>query len=247
MKNFKWQLAAGAALVATSALLYLAHYAIFGDYYHIFIYFLTDIAFLPLEVLIVTVIIEKFLSVREAKERLEKLNMVIGVFFSEMGTHLLVRFSSHDRNIEQIRKELVLNPHGTDEEFHAVARRIMTYEYDVDISMSDLKGLKAFLAAKRDFMVRMLENPSLLEHESFTDLLFAVFHLVEELEHRDDLMRLPDPDVMHLRGDSKRAYAALMKEWLTYMKHLKGSYPYLFSLAIRTNPFDKDARAEVRE
>ena len=247
MKSFKWQLAAGAALVAASALLYIAHYAVFKDINHIFSYFLTDIAFLPLEILIVTLIIEKLLSVRETKERLEKLNMVIGVFFSEMGTHLLVRFSSHDRNIEEIRKELVLDTRAADDEFQAVASRIMAYEYDVDISMSDLKGLKAFLVTKRDFLVRMLENPALLEHESFTDLLFAVFHLVEELEHRDDLMRLPDADIKHLRGDSKRAYAALVKEWLSYMKHLKGSYPYLFSLAIRTNPFDKNARVEVRE
>lgn len=247
MKSFKWQLAAGAALVATSILLYLSHYAIFRDAGHIFSYFFTDLAFLPIDILIVTVIIEKLLSVRETKERLEKLNMVIGVFFSEMGTHLLVRFSSHDPNIEQIRKELVLDTRGMQDEFQVAARRIMAYEYDVDVSTSDLKGLKAFLAAKRDFLVRMLENPALLEHESFTDLLFAVFHLVEEFEHRDDLMRLPDADVMHLRGDSKRAYAALVKEWLSYMKHLKGNYPYLFSLAIRTNPFDKDARVEVRE
>jgi hypothetical protein len=29
------------------------------------------------------------------------------------------------------------------------------------------------------------------------------------------------------------------------MKHLKNSYPYLFSLAVRTNPFDPNAKAEI--
>jgi len=33
---------------------------------------------------------------------------------------------------------------------------------------------------------------------------------------------------------------------LAYMKHLKKEYPYLFSLAVRTNPFDPGASVEVR-
>jgi hypothetical protein len=30
------------------------------------------------------------------------------------------------------------------------------------------------------------------------------------------------------------------------MKHLKENYPYLFSLAMRTNPFDADASVIVK-
>jgi len=30
------------------------------------------------------------------------------------------------------------------------------------------------------------------------------------------------------------------------MKHLKANYPYLFSLAARTNPFDANASIEVK-
>ena len=32
--------------------------------------------------------------------------------------------------------------------------------------------------------MRLLENPVLLEHQAFTDLLRAVFHLAEELAYR---------------------------------------------------------------
>jgi hypothetical protein len=56
-----------------------------------------------------------------------------------------------------------------------------------------------FLLEERDFLLRLLENPTLLEHESFTDLLRAVFH-----------------------------------------------HPYLFSLAMRTNPFDRQASPIVQ-
>jgi hypothetical protein len=41
-------------------------------------------------------------------------------------------------------------------------------------------------------------------------------------------------------------YGLLVIEWLKYMQHLKQQYPYLFSLAMRTNPFDANASAIVR-
>jgi hypothetical protein len=90
----------------------------------------------------------------------------------------------------------------------------------------------------------MLENPNLLEHESFTDLLWAVFHLTEELASRADLNHLDDRDYDHFTGDIERAYRLLIFEWLTYMIHLKGDYPFLFSFAARTNPFDPEAERE---
>ena len=91
-----------------------------------------------------------------------------------------------------------------------------------------------------------MENPNLLEHESFTNLLWSVFHLTEELIHRRNLKDLPESDYQHLAGDIKRVYHLLILEWLDYMKHLKNNYPYLFSLAIRTNPFDDNACVEVK-
>ena len=107
-----------------------------------------------------------------------------------------------------------------------------------------VEALKAE-AMSRDGAVGPDQNPNLLEHDSFTDLLWAVFHLAEELAWRQDLRRLPGSDLSHLTGDIERAYTRLITEWLDYMRHLKGSYPYLFSLATRTNPFDPDASPEV--
>ena len=73
MKIFSWQVLLGFALVILSTLLYLIHYAIFGDAHHILIYLVGDIAFVPIEVLMVTLIIHHLLSEREKRLRLEKL------------------------------------------------------------------------------------------------------------------------------------------------------------------------------
>jgi hypothetical protein len=90
-----------------------------------------------------------------------------------------------------------------------------------------------------------VENPNLLEHESFTDLLMSVFHLTEELAHRGDFSTLPDTDYRHLAEDIKRAYKSLLSEWLEYMKYIRTSYPYFYSLAVRANPLNPAARPEV--
>jgi hypothetical protein len=69
---------------------------------------------------------------------------------------------------------------------------------------------------------------------------------VEELTSRKTLTDLPETDLQHLAGDIKRAYIRLVREWLDYMKYLKNNYPYLFSLAMRTNPFDQKASPVVK-
>ncbi len=70
-------------------------------------------------------------------------------------------------------------------------------------------------------------------------------HLREELLYREDFATLPDTDLKHLAIDIKRVYAQLVLHWLEYIKHLKENYPYLFSLALRTNPFDRKSSPVV--
>ncbi len=125
-------------------------------------------------------------------------------------------------------------------------KNIKGHESNINSKRSSLTEVKDFLVGKRPFLLNLLENSNLLEHESFTELLWAVFHLTDELAHRRDLAKLPDTDYQHLSGDIKRAYQHLILQWLDYMKHLKQDYPYLFSLAMRTSPFDTNASVEVK-
>lgn len=246
MRRLSWQMNLALALVVLSVMIYLVHYAIFRDPHHIFIYMVGDLAFIPLEVLLVTLVIHQLLSQRERRSRLEKMNMVIGAFFSEVGTELVAYFSDLDPRADEIRKDLVVTGEWSERRFREVANRLEKHDYTIEFRRVALAELRDYLKSKRDFLVRLLENPSLLEHESFTELLRAVFHLTEELEKRERVAELPDTDRDHLANDVKRAYALLVHQWLRYMRHLKYNYPYLFSLAIRTNPFDENATVLVR-
>jgi len=187
MKKFSWQIILGISLILLSALVYFIHYIIFRDPHHILIYLVGDIAFVFIEVLLVTLIIHQILSKREKRARLEKLNMVIGAFFSEVGTKLLTYFSDFDPKLDKIRKELIVANGWSEQEFSRVSKRLENYEYEVGIKKVNLEDLRGFLVGKGNFLLRLLENPNLLEHESFTELLRAVFHLTEELANREDL------------------------------------------------------------
>lgn len=243
---FNWQFFLGLILIALSALVYLVHYFIFRDAHHIFIYLIGDIAFVFFEVLLVTLVLHQLLHYREKKSMLNKLNMVIGAFFSEVGTELLKTFSIFDKEVLKITKKLIIKNDWSEKEFSKICKSVRKHNYNIDSKRGNLENVKNLLKEKRQFLLNLLENPNLLEHESFTNLLWAVFHLTEELIHRRSLTDLPDTDYQHLSGDIKRVYHLLIAEWLDYMRHLKNNYPYLFSLALRTNPFDANASVEVK-
>jgi len=184
---------------------------------------------------------ELMLSRREKRLRLEKTHTLIGAFFSEIGTELLSLLSDADADSETIRNELIVTNRWTVQDYGRLRDRLKTYPAGIDIGRLDLGDLSGRLLRVRPFLLRLLENPSVLEHESFTDLLWAVFHLTEELAFRKDFAALPDSDLAHLAGDASRAYGHLLTQWIFYMRHLQERYPYLFSLAVRTNPFDRTA------
>ncbi len=244
--KLSWEARLGIFLILLSLIIYGIKYLIIGDAENILNYLFNSLGYLPLNVLLVTLILNRLLSNRSKQDKLEKLNMVVGVFFSELGTWLLTYLSDNDPNLGQLSGDLKKIDQWSEEEFLRVQDKFKNHNYSIDVNKIDLKAISAYLSSKRDFSLRLLENPLLLENESFTNLLRSVFHLTEELAHRRDLQGLPDSDYLHLAGDIERAYFLLVMEWMKYMRYLKSNYPYLFSLAMRTNPFDENACVVVK-
>lgn len=245
MKKQMWYIWFAAALLALSAGIYLVHYAVFQDAHHVFIYLVGDLGFLPLSVLLVTLVVDRLLSSRDRRASMEKLNMVIGAFFSEVGTELMRKLVAMDPDRESKRSAIRVTSRLDQPGLKKIKDEMSRFEFTVEPDAGSLADVRALLVGERDFMVRLLENPLLLEHESFTDMLWATFHLTEELEGRNGFVDLPASDLSHLAGDASRVYGLLARQWLSYMTHLEKAYPYLYSLAVRLNPFDPEASAIV--
>ncbi|MFA6450691.1 MAG: hypothetical protein WCX65_14550 [bacterium] len=247
MKKLSWRSIAAICLLSLSAFFYMIDYIFTGSWRHIMSSLLDNVAFVFIYIFLAALVIETLLQKNEKKNKMEKLNMVIGVFFNEAGSKLLLYFSKLDKSLDSMRGELHVTGKWNDMSFAEAGKKILNYKYELQISPADLEEISGFLIGERDFLLRLLENPILLEHETFTELLMAVFHLADEFANRQDFNSLPESDRKHLEGDIRRAYDLAIREWLVYMKYLKTSYPYLFSLAIRTNPFDKNAKVIISQ
>ena len=230
-----------AVLITVSVGLYLTQLAIFADPETTEFYILQDLAFLPISVLVVTLVLEQLLEIRDRRQRLEKLRMLIGTFFSWTGYHLLSRLALLDRSLAEYAPLLLAKPEWTDADFVRIRSSLVDRSFDLRVTPGELAELRPFLHDRAEFMIRLLENPMILEHESFTELLRAVFHLIEELEFRTGFDTLPQSDIDHLTADCDRVYRRLVVEWVDHLRYLRRHYPYLYSLAVRTNPYNPGA------
>lgn len=247
MKQMKLNTLLSLLLLLISVCLYILQVTIFQSLRDTAFYFLQDLAFLPLQVAIVTIVLGKVINTWNKRERLKKINMAISAFFSEAGTEIMLNLTQLAGNNAYLRPALSIGIGWKGADFAKALKILKTIDLNIDCGSGDFESLKTLLLEKRSFMLRMLENPNLLEHDTFTDMLLAVFHMTEEMIARNEFTCLPQTDTAHLIGDIKRAARTLLVQWLGHMEHLHSDYPYLYSLEVRRNPFGDSGGVIVRE
>lgn len=208
-------------------------------------FFLGDFAFLFLQVLVVTVFLETYLKRREQRIQRQKLNMIIGAFFSETGFELLGDIARIDAASEELRKNASPRSDWTHKDFEKARMAMATHIPEIVPTPEQLANINTLLKEKKKSLLALLTNQALLDHESFTDLLWSISHLADELAARGVFTSLPKNDIMHLSVDIERTYGILGITWLDYLEHLQSRYPYLYSLAVRNNPLNPHCVVEV--
>ncbi len=249
MKNAgRWRVTISLVLIGASIVVYALDYFIFGNPAGLLASLFDNVAFLFIYILVVIIIVEEVLSRREKQTLMKKMNMVIGTFFNDVGLKILKSFPVFVENSAQLAPLLVFGGSWQKKDFLKAAEAAKSFSYKVHVAPATLRDLRDLLSGHGTFLLRLLENPNLLEHDRFTDLLWAVFHIMDELEMREgNLEGLPEADYLHLAGDVQRAYSKIASEWLAYAMHLKESYPFLFSLAARINPFNPAQTAVIAD
>lgn len=228
MKKYRDFFRTAAALILLSGILYYFHYRLFGDFRNTMYYTFLDISFIPVNVLIVTLVFDNILERKQKNKILEKLNMLIALFFNEVGRVLLEMLSKGDAGSVGLIDNF--------DDLRNVKKMIVRHKYCFDIHKIDIEELYRILSVNKSLIVSLIGNENLLEHESFSELLMAIIHLTDEMGFRKD-NGITQDDLEHLEGDVLRVYKYLTYEWVEYLDHLKDNYPYLYSSAIKTNPF----------
>lgn len=246
LKLKKWEINLGIFLLGLSLGLYFLDFWKFHDISYILDNILLQLAYLPIYIFLSTLVIDSLLAQREKGALLRKLYMVVGVFNHEAGQELLTFLTKRDTTLDEIQNTLRIETSWNKKGFSEARKGVENYQGKWQVNGEDFEQLRDLLSRKKEFLLRLMENPNLLEHEAFTELLWAIFHLTDEFEYRQDLRQQPEADRAHLMKDMDRAYQLLILEWLSYMQHLHEDYPYLYSLAVRTNPFNPKTRAEIQ-
>lgn len=227
-KKITYYLLITVSLTLLSFVMFWIHYLIFGKLQDTLYYAVMDLCFIPISVLSVTIVFDNILKRRARLEKLNKLHMLIGIFFSEIGyellnliakadidaTHLIKNIDDHKTNIQIMKK----HPHKI---------QPMTLDY---------KRIEYLLTDNRSLFVSLMANEGLLEHETFTDLLMDTIHLRDEFVFRKD-KDYTHEDYTHIDSDIKRLYMLLSIQFLNYLASLKTSYPNLYNSSKRNNPF----------
>lgn len=237
MKKHKQTILLGATLIGLSVILHAIHYAIFRDLHHIMLFLVADIAFIPLEVFFVSVVLERIIEKRDERSITKKLNMLIGLFYQEIGNDILTHLASADDGLRDDNIDATINFNWDEYKYEKLSKCIMAHQYHVNMSKINLFELSEKLTLHKSLIVNLISNPTIHEHGPFSEVLMSLFHLADELKHRP-IETLESSDLDHLKIDTERVYKSLSEEWVSYMSHLQVDYPYLFLTAVKNNPFD---------
>ena len=236
-KKYNEMFLIGLGLIVLSIILHFIHVIIFKDVHHTMIFWIADIAFIPMEVFFTTLIIERLLESREKKHHKEKLNMLVGVFYTEIGSQLLSTFAATDAKVISCKKLQITDSSVWDEIYYRKLKRYnREYDYTIPLTEIDFEQLKETLHANKNLLITLATNESLHDHETFTKLIMLLLHLKEELDMRT-ILELNQKEKDHLANDIAELYLYLTKEWCHYMHYLNQNYPGLFETAVMLSPF----------
>lgn len=233
----------GGGLILLSVLLHYVHYLIFKDLHHTLIFFMADIAFIPMEVFFSYFVFDRLLEKREKLHVLERLNILIGVFFTEIGTQFLREIVRGDKNKKLFKKDYCEDYFFNKENFNELEKDILVYDYNIDINKINVDKLKIELDNTKDLLITLVTNESLHDHGTFTEMLLSLMHLKEELDTRWN-EKIEEYEKNHLEKDIIVAYKYLAIEWWQYMNYLSENYPNLYVKALIENPFDNRSKRE---
>ncbi|MFR9070795.1 MAG: hypothetical protein ACLVIU_10585 [Paraclostridium sp.] len=190
-----------------------------------------NLCFIPINSLVVTIMLEKLIDYRAKKDRIEKINMLVGIFFTEVGGKLMHFIIDADKDA----KNYITNF----EDLNKIKKSLYEYDYKVDMNYIDLCTIKNILVEHSNLFVTLISNESILQHQIFTDLLMSVIHLRDEIIFMEKDNEL-EPNINHLENDVIRVYKNISIQWISYLEYLQKSYPFLYNNAIRVNPFKFD-------
>ena len=102
-----------------------------------------------------------------------KLNMAIGVFFSEVGTKLLTLSSEFNPNIEELKQTLVITNEWSDKQLSNVSRQLKAYEYTIISQNGNLLALRTLARGTFFLSIRLMISSTGITSKRFLKMILV--------------------------------------------------------------------------
>ena len=89
-----WKIKFSLLMVVLIIIIYGSNYLVLGDAEHIISYIWTHLGFIPVDILVVAFLLDEIIERKEKEAMLEKLDMLMSTFFSEVGNELISQLSA---------------------------------------------------------------------------------------------------------------------------------------------------------
>ena len=102
----RWKIKFSILMVILIIIIYGSNYLVLGDAEHIISYIWTHLGFIPVDILVVAFLLDEIIERKEKEAMLEKLDMLMSTFFSEVGNELISQLSSvnkYNTNTEDLK------------------------------------------------------------------------------------------------------------------------------------------------
>lgn len=196
-------------------------------------------AFLPVQLLFTTVLVNSFIKVREKRQKLKLMSLQQNIFFTELGNGILKYLKKVDTNLEKIQKLLTDTKIQDDAFFNYFETHVSSYEGNINANAIYSQELLNYLVSKIELLHSFMRNPLLVENNSFANLLWSIYHFIEEFKFNSESgyegKQKSTSEILHLFKDIEEK---LLREWVKYLINLRSFYPERFSYAILHSPFD---------
>lgn len=224
-------------LLCASALLYAIHYLIFRDLHHLAIFGLHELAFVPLEVILVTLGLDQLVEKTHREEARSKVSIIETLYFNESGGTMLRYLTSFDPDAVRLRELLQVTEDWRSSDFRQAIRQLKSYPFLLDLDRIDFFGLHYHLSQRHEYYRSMLENPALTQSEAFTEMIMKIYLLWEELDGRTNLYQLPEKDRSYLAELLHEIYRELTEYWLDNVYNHSIHNRFRLHRAVESNPF----------
>lgn len=239
MKHNKILMHVAIALFALSAAIYAAQILIFRDPRTTAFYIFQDFAFLPASIAIATVAVGAILDEHDRQEALASTRMLRSQFFTSVGAPMLKaitycakcgtnmgQLTAIDGPVDTIRQRRKLQ-----REIEARQEQIEGVDLRVNLTKSAYDGIRDILMANRLDLLILGSTHNLNEAERFAEMLWGIFHLMDEYRLRGDWEQLSPEDVAHLEADFAEVLRLMLANSVANNFYLKTTYPNFYGAA----------------